>query len=255
MAAGDASAVPIKNAAYRVYFWLFDAAGNPVHSTGNPDSEYNLDGSIGGFADCTNEATHVGHGYYYLDLINSEMNADNVGIHIASDDALEGCISLYPQSTDFSGLDDDHTSILIDAGSILSDTQSLLVDTGSILTDTSTMVPQVTSILIDTTSILIDTSTMVPQVASILVDTISILADMGADSNAISSILTDTNAIAPQVSSILAGMGAADNQISSILVDTNAMSPQVSSILDDTRVMVPGAAVNLHIEGENLSVS
>lgn len=80
MAAGDAKAIPVKAAALRITFPIFDADGDLVTGATGLDSEISKDG--GTFADCTNEATEIAtsSGMYYLDLTATEMNADTVAI-------------------------------------------------------------------------------------------------------------------------------------------------------------------------------
>lgn len=80
MAASDAKAIPVKNAAYRVTFPILDADGDLVTGAASLDSEVSVDGA--GFIDCTNEATEIAtaSGLYYLDLTASEMNGDTVAL-------------------------------------------------------------------------------------------------------------------------------------------------------------------------------
>lgn len=82
MAAGDAKPIPIKNAAYRVTFPLFDADGDLVTggASDTPDTERSID--QGTFADCSNEMIEIAtnSGMYYLDLNASEMNGDTIAI-------------------------------------------------------------------------------------------------------------------------------------------------------------------------------
>ena len=79
MAASDAKAIPIKNAAYRVTFPIYDFDGDLVTGAAGLDSEVDKDGA--GFNDLTDEEHEIGSsGMYYLDLTNTEMNADTVTI-------------------------------------------------------------------------------------------------------------------------------------------------------------------------------
>ncbi len=57
MASGDARPDPIKNAAYRVTFPIFDSSGDLDAGATSPDSERSID--AGTFADCSNEATEI----------------------------------------------------------------------------------------------------------------------------------------------------------------------------------------------------
>lgn len=101
MASTDARLIPYKNAAWRVTFPILDADGDPVSGATGLDSEVSKDGAS--FADCTNEATEIGSsGVYYLDLTDSEMNADTVAIRVqtSSSGAKTTIIVAYPQEAD-----------------------------------------------------------------------------------------------------------------------------------------------------------
>lgn len=98
MASTDARPIPIKNVAYRVTFPIWDADGDLVTGATGLDSEVSKDG--GTFADCTSEATEIAtaSGMYFLDLTNTEMNADTVAIIVktSSSGAKTTPIVLYP---------------------------------------------------------------------------------------------------------------------------------------------------------------
>ena len=99
MASTDATAIPVKNQAYRVTFPILDADGDLVTGATDLDSEVSKDS--GTFADCTNEATEIAtsSGMYYLDLTATEMNADTVAIIVktSTSGAKTTPIVLYPQ--------------------------------------------------------------------------------------------------------------------------------------------------------------
>ncbi len=97
MAASDAIPVPRKNQAFRVYLTILDADGDPVTGATGLDSEVSKD--AGAFADCTNEATEIAQGMYYLDLTASEMNADAVVVIVktSTSGAKTTPIFLYPE--------------------------------------------------------------------------------------------------------------------------------------------------------------
>jgi len=101
MAASDATAIPVKNQAYRVTFPILDADGDLVTGATGLDSEVSKDG--GAFADATSEATEIAtaSGMYYLDLTATEMNADTVAIIVktTSSGAKTTPIVLYPRET------------------------------------------------------------------------------------------------------------------------------------------------------------
>jgi|GEM_PF-4183259 len=98
MASTDATAIPIKNQAYRVTFPIFDADGDLVTGATGLDSEVSKD--AGTFTDCTNEATEIAtnSGMYYLELTATEMNADTVAIIIktSSSGAKTTPLVFYP---------------------------------------------------------------------------------------------------------------------------------------------------------------
>lgn len=98
MAATDATAIPVKNQAYRLTFPIFDADGDLVTGATGLDSEVSKD--AGAFADCTSEATEIAasSGMYYLDLTSTEMNADTVAVIVktSSSGAKTTPIVLYP---------------------------------------------------------------------------------------------------------------------------------------------------------------
>lgn len=101
MASTDARLIPYKSAAWRVTFPILDADGDPVSGATGLDSEVSKDAAA--FADCTNEATEIGStGVYYLDLTNSEMDADTVSIRVqtSSSGAKTTIIVVYPQEAD-----------------------------------------------------------------------------------------------------------------------------------------------------------
>lgn len=99
MASTDARPIPQKNVAYRITFPIFDADGDLVTGATGLDSEVSKD--AGAFADCTNEATEIAtsSGMYYLDLSNTEMNADTVAVIVktTSTGAKTTPIVMYPE--------------------------------------------------------------------------------------------------------------------------------------------------------------
>jgi hypothetical protein len=96
MASTDALPVPKKNTAFRLYFSVIDASGEPVTAFSSPDSERSLDGAA--YADCTNEATFVGHGSGYVDLTAAEMNTDHTAFWFTCTEGhLREAIHIYPE--------------------------------------------------------------------------------------------------------------------------------------------------------------
>lgn len=100
MASTDALPVPRKNVAYRLYFAIYKNDGTLISGASGLDSEVSKDGAA--FADCTSEATEIGSsGTYFLDLTNTEMNADNVMavVKTSSTGAIIPTFSINPQES------------------------------------------------------------------------------------------------------------------------------------------------------------
>ncbi len=99
MASTDARPVAQKNVAFRLYFWVYDVAGDLKGSLDTPDSEIVKDD--GAAADCTNEATATSGspGRFYIDLTSTEMNADAVGYKLttADSDVKPLTVDIYPE--------------------------------------------------------------------------------------------------------------------------------------------------------------
>lgn len=138
MAASDAALIAIKNATYRVTFPIFDADGDLVDTAAGLDSEVSKD--AGAWADCTNEATEIGtSGIYYLDLIDSEMNADTVAVIVktSTSGAKTTPIVIYTSSADIEDVHSDTTVIASDLLLVHSETTAIQTDTGNIYSDTT----------------------------------------------------------------------------------------------------------------------
>ena len=98
MAASDSRPIPRKNTAFRAYFNILDADGDPVTGATSLDSEVSIDGAA--FADCSAEATEIGStGMYYLDLTAAEMNGDGVCVQVktSSSGAKTTQLVFYPE--------------------------------------------------------------------------------------------------------------------------------------------------------------
>ncbi len=187
MASSDASLIAIKNQAYRVTAPLFDADGDLVTGAADLDSEVSKD--AGAFADCTNEAIEIAaaSGIYYLDLIDSEMNADTVAIIIktSTSGAKTIPIVIYTSSASIENVYSDTTIIASDLILVYSDTTAIHSDTTIIASD-------VILIYSDTTAIHSDTTIIASDVVLIYSDTTAIETDTG-------NIYSDTTIIASDV--------------------------------------------------------
>ena len=117
MATTDARPVPIKNTAFRATFGIYKNDGTLITGATALDSEVSKDG--GAFADCTNEATEIAQGVYYLDLTSTEMNADTVTVIVktTSTGAVPPVLTFYPQEAD-----DIKVSVTHNAGSAITAT-------------------------------------------------------------------------------------------------------------------------------------
>jgi hypothetical protein len=111
---------PKRGAAFTVVFPILDADGDLVTGAAGLDSEVSKD--LGGFADCTNEATEIAtaSGIYYLTLTATEMTADIVAIIVktSTSGAKTTPIVLYPATRDTNDLsyhDDPDPNGYIDA--------------------------------------------------------------------------------------------------------------------------------------------
>jgi hypothetical protein len=146
MAATDSMPVPKKGVAFRLYFTVRDAAGDPVTGFTSPDSEVSLDGAA--FADCTNEATFVGHGNGYIDLTTSEMNADSVCFYMScSEGSID--IAIAPEEAgdirSRADLDTIKTNPVVNAGTVTFPTGATLASTTNITAGTITTTTNLTN--------------------------------------------------------------------------------------------------------------
>lgn len=73
---------PVYGVPYVIEFPILDADGAGVTSAAGLDSEIIKNGDA--LTDCTNEATEIGGGWYYLSLTAAEMTADSVSIEVRS---------------------------------------------------------------------------------------------------------------------------------------------------------------------------
>jgi hypothetical protein len=100
MATTDATPHPKKNVAFRAYFGIFKSDGTLITGATGLDSEVIKDG--GTPTDAGDEAHEIGtSGVYYIDLTNTEMNADSVVLLVKSTStgAVPVVLPMYPQET------------------------------------------------------------------------------------------------------------------------------------------------------------
>lgn len=108
MAASDSRWPPLKDTAWRVTFPALDADGDLVPDISDMDTEISKDGAA--FGDCVNEAVEIAasSGMYYLDVTDSEMDADCVAIIFKSEYCKTTPIVVYPVSGGFNEAVTDH---------------------------------------------------------------------------------------------------------------------------------------------------
>lgn len=139
MAAGDAQAQPIKNAACRVYFPLLDADGDLVTggAADSGDTERSIDG--GTFADCSNEMTEVAtaSGMYYIDLNASEMNGDCICLiaKTAAAGTKTTPIVIYTGAANWHTVSDIKSELVVVSDAISDVKSELVVISDAILSD------------------------------------------------------------------------------------------------------------------------
>lgn len=88
---------PVYGAPYGIVVPILDADGDPVTGASGLDSELSKNGDTP--ADCTNEATEIGNGWYYLLLTATELTADVVAgiVKTSTSGAKNTPFALYPR--------------------------------------------------------------------------------------------------------------------------------------------------------------
>lgn len=253
MASSDAALIAIKNQAYRITLPIFDGDGDLVSGAAGLDSEVSKD--AGAFADCTNEATEIAaaSGIYYLDLTDSEMNADTVAVIIktTTSGAKTTPIVIYTSSASVEDVHSDTTIIASDLVLVYSDTTAIHSDTTIIASD-------VVLIYSDTTAIHSDTTIIASDVVLIYSDTTAIETDTG-------NIYSDTTIIASDVVLVYSDTTAIHSDTTIIASDVvliysdttyiEANLPTVDAIWDEVMDANAPAAANTAREYMNIAAS
>lgn len=98
MASTDARPVPIKNTAFRVYFGMFKPDGTMQSAAASVSAQISKDG--GNFAAAGGTVTEIqSTAVYYLDLTNTEMNADSVVLKVTATGIVPVVVAFYPEET------------------------------------------------------------------------------------------------------------------------------------------------------------
>lgn len=99
MASSDAKPIPIKGAAYRVYFDVTKNDGTLLTGWTSPSATLSKDGATAAAATSAPAEIATSFGMGYLDLTASEMNADAVivVVSVTNASALKTRLVLYPQ--------------------------------------------------------------------------------------------------------------------------------------------------------------
>jgi len=89
--------VPKKNVEYTLVFPIYKTDGTLITSAAGLDSEIYIDGAA--VADCSNEATEIGQGVYYLVLTATEMTCNSAAVIVktSSADAVRPVFALAPE--------------------------------------------------------------------------------------------------------------------------------------------------------------
>jgi hypothetical protein len=250
MAATDSMPVPKKNTAFRHYFYLLDSDGAAVTSATGLDSEVSKDG--GAYADCTNEATEVGQGLYYLDLTSTEMNADVVALLVktSSSGAIPERAVVAPQETG----DIPVTVSAMDSGVV---TATAIADnaitSAKIATDAITSAQLASSAVTEINGSLataIALTTVGTNVTAIKAKTDNLPSDP-ADASGISTAFSSLNTVlgSPAGASLAADIATANTNITgldtklgapanaSVSADIAAVKTETASILADTSTL------------------
>lgn len=256
MAASDARPVPRRGEAFRVYFPILDADGDPVSGAASLDSEVSLDGAA--FADCTNEATEIGtSGLYYLDLTVAEMTADAVIIRVqtATAGAKTTPMVLYPEEAgDYRAAVTSMGAGVLDAAAIAADAitaAKVAADVGTEIrtglatsAEITALDAVVDTVKVDTAAILVDTAEIgaagaglsaVPWNASWDAEVQSEVADGLAAYDPPTKAELDA-AVAPLA--LEASLAVVDANVDAVLVDTAALDARVPSDPADQSLII-----------------
>lgn len=222
MASTDAKPVPVKNAAYRAYFPIYDAAGLLVAGATGLDSEVSKDG--GTFADCTNEATQIAtsSGCYYLDLTSTEMNADSVFVIIKSNEGLTQTLVIYPQ----------------ESGDINVNLQSANADTLTASALAADAVAEINA-TVDTaiSDAALATAVNLATVDTV-VDAIKAVTDLLPDGGALTTLLSNVAAILTDTGTTLEG------HLTDIEADTQDLQSRIPAALSSGNMKADVLAIN-----------
>jgi len=263
MAATDAKPVPIKNAAYRITFPIYDADGDLVTGATGLDSEVSKDG--GTFADCTNEATEIAtsSGMYYLDLTSTEMNADTVAIIVktSTSGAKTTVVVLNPQeagdvkvdvesiSGDTAAADNleaaaDGTGYNLGGGSIVAASVTATVNANAIQISGDTTAADNAEAFFDGTGYA-GTNNVIP--------TVTTLTNAPSDSSGTTTLLSLVTSTRAGYLDNLSG-GAVALQ-STLLTVSGYLNTEVAAILEDTGTTIPSQIAALSIPSASTNAS
>lgn len=224
MAASDARPFPLRNTAYRVYFPILDADGDPVSGAANLDSEISKDAAA--FADCTNEAVEIGaSGMYYLDLTSTEIGTASavvLTIKTTTSGAKTTTIVLYPVDPSVAQLGVNAVqaggttwgSGAITAGSIADNA----IDAAALAADAVTEIQNglATAAAVATVAGYIDT-----EVATIMANVASILATVDSE---IAAILAKVNTLPANPAAVGSAMTLAADAVNASSLAASAVT-------------------------------
>jgi hypothetical protein len=224
-----------------VTFPIFDADGDLVTGSSGRDSEISKDG--GAFIDCTNEAVELaaGGGIYYLDVTDSEMNADTVAIIVktTSTGAKTTPIIAYPVAGAFTEIYSDTTVIETGTASILA------WDLSSVASDTAAIESELILVHSETTAIQTGTAIVVAWgLGSVASDTAAIEVDTGNIYSDTTIIYSDTTVIHSETTAIQTGTAIiAAWGLGSVASDTAAIESELILVHSETTAIQTGTAI------------
>ena len=216
-----------KNVATVVWFPLTDATGTAIEAAGSLDTEvdaWNEGGTPDGFVDCTNEATALGSGAYYLSLTQAEMNYDHIVICVKSSD-------IKPQFLPIRTVGYEPTGILATSGNVAAVGAEVTEMSGAVAVPSNFM-----SIVTGIDDLQTDLDNPTQYMASVTgIDTIiTDIATVQADLDDTNQYKADVTGINTNYDKIVEASGG----IVDILVDTSTTIPgtitTMQADLDDT---------------------
>ena len=222
-----------KNVSTIITFPIIDNDGDPVESAAGLDSEityWSDESAPVAFTDCTNEATSVGSGVYYLQLSQSEMNFEYVYIRVktSTSDAKTQHMIIETMVGDAANIATTDLCVTQTSMATINQSISAILEDTSDLASTLTTQTSLGTVNQSISAILDDTSAMNPMMA-----TLATQASLGTVNQSISAILEDTSLMNGTLLT-QTSMTTINDSISAIREDTSDMMSTLTTIQADT---------------------